>query len=262
MTHDDAQPAEPPALLAGVKRLGIEWVRRYHRLEIDTDVSAFDGPVLFVANHGFGGVLDLNVFAVYAAFESLALDRPVTALTHEIAWTLKVGRLLEPLGSRPASRASAVEAVRQGHHVLVMPGGDLDAFKTYRDRNRIVFEGRRGFARLAMDLEVPIVPLVTAGAGESLLTLSDGRRLAKLLRLDRTVRSKALPTTLSLPWGLNVGAVGLLPYFPLPTKLRTRMLAPMLPQEGECADAYGDRVEAAMQDALDELTRGRKPVIG
>jgi hypothetical protein len=36
----------------------------------------------------------------------------------------------------------------------------------------------------------------------------------------------------------------------------------MLPQEGECADDYGDRVEAAMQDALDELTRGRKPVIG
>ena len=51
-------------------------------------------------------------------------------------------------------------------------------------------------------------------------------------------------------------------HFPLPTKLRARMLAPMLPREGECADDYGDRVEAAMQDALDELTRGRKPVIG
>lgn len=203
-----------------------------------------------------------NVFSAYAAFESLALDRPVTALTHQIAWSLKMGPLLEPLGSRPANRASAVEAVGKGHHVLVMPGGDLDAFKPYRDRNRIVFEGRRGFARLALDLGVPIVPLVTVGAGESLLALSDGRRLATLLRLDRMLRAKALPTTVSLPWGLNVGAVGLLPYFPLPTKLRTRVLAPVLPQEGECAGRYGDRVEAAMQSALDELTRGRKPVLG
>jgi 1-acyl-sn-glycerol-3-phosphate acyltransferase len=63
-----------------------------------------------------------------------------------------------------------------------------------------------------MEAGVPIVPIVTAGAGESLMVLSDGQRLARALRLDKTLRLKALPVTVSLPWGLNVGGVGLLPY--------------------------------------------------
>ena len=49
--------------------------------------------------------------------------------------------------------------------------------------------------------------------------------LYRALRLDELLRVKALPTSLSLPWGLNTGAVGMLPYLPLPSKLHTRVLA-------------------------------------
>lgn len=96
----------PDAVLTAIgalRKLGIDFVRRYHRLEIDSNVALPEGPVLFVANHGFGGIFDLNVFSILAAFEDLELDRPVTALTHQIAWTLQVGKLLEPFGARPAS---------------------------------------------------------------------------------------------------------------------------------------------------------------
>lgn len=64
------------------RRLGIDFVRRYDRLDVDTESSTFDGPVLFVANHGFGGIFDLNVFATGAALEQLELDRPLAILTH------------------------------------------------------------------------------------------------------------------------------------------------------------------------------------
>src|SRR6187402_1709560 len=87
-----------PDLISGAafafRRLGIEFVRRYNRLEVTADVGILSGPVLFVANHGFGGIFDLNVFAVGAAFEQLKLDRDVTILTHQVAWTLGVGRLI------------------------------------------------------------------------------------------------------------------------------------------------------------------------
>ncbi len=155
-----------------------EFIRRYHRLDIAAATRSLPEPVLFVANHGFGGVVDLNVFAVRTALAELDLDRPVTVLTHQLAWTLRVGRLFEPLGARPASRDSAVEAFEAGHHVLVFPGGDKDAAKTFEDRNRVIFDGRSGFAKLAIDQGVPIVPVVTAGAGESLWVLSSGERLA------------------------------------------------------------------------------------
>ena len=50
---------------------------------------------LFVADHGFGGIFDLNVLAVGAALEELNLDRPVSFLTHQLAWTLGVGPLVD-----------------------------------------------------------------------------------------------------------------------------------------------------------------------
>lgn len=244
--------------IATMRKLGIDFVRRYHRLEIDSGTAQLDSPVLFVANHGFGGIFDLNVFSILATFDDLKLDRPVTALTHQIAWTLQVGKLLEPFGARPASRQAALEAFERAEHVLVLPGGDIDAFKAFSDRDKIVFDGRTGFARLAMDAGVPIVPIVTAGAGESLYVLSDGKRLAKALRLDKLLRTKALPVSVSLPWGINVGAVGLLPYLPLPTKLLTAVLPPMSPETDEDATSFAGRVEIAMQKRLTELAQQRR----
>ncbi len=263
--EEDLAPHEdsglPDALLTAVsaaQKLGKDWVRRYHRLELSGELEAPMEPVLFVANHGFGGIFDLNVFAILATFDALKLDRPVTILTHQVAWTLGVGKLLEPLGARPASRQAAADGFADAQHVLVLPGGDLDAFKGFEDRNKIVFGGRSGFARLAMDAGVPIVPIVTAGAGESLMVLSDGQRLARALRLDKTLRLKALPVTVSLPWGLNVGGVGLLPYLPLPTKLATRVLAPITALPDESAQEFATRVETAMQEALTALAGERR----
>ena len=248
--------------LAAFRHRAVEFVRRYHRLQVDIEVAALSKPVLFVANHGFGGIFDLNVLAANAALEDLELDRPVTFLTHQLAWTLGVGPVIEHLGARPASEESATEAFAAGNHVMVFPGGDLDAGKSYLHRNEIIFGGRSGFARLAIEQKVPIVPIVTAGAGESLLVLSDGRPLAKALRLDKLLRIKALPVSVSLPWGVNIGAVGMVPYLPLPTKLHTTVLPAMKARRGEDAAAYADRVHATMQDTLTAMTAHRRPLLG
>lgn len=255
-----------PDLISGAafafRRLAIEFVRRYNRLDVTADVGTLSGPVLFVANHGFGGIFDLNVFAVGATFEQLKLDRDVTILTHQVAWTLGVGRLIEPLGARPASTQSAEEAFERGEHVAVFPGGDLDAAKAWDERNQVKFGGRSGFARLAIDAGVPIVPIVTAGAGESLFVISSGERLARAIRLDKLLRVKSAPVSISLPWGLSIGAVGMLPYLPLPTKLVTRVLPAMPPTDGEDAADFAVRVETAMQNALTDMTSNRIPLIG
>lgn len=246
-----------------IRAMGINAVRLYNRLEVSVAQPVPDEPVLFVCNHGFGGVIDLNVFAFAAAYDDLDLSREVTALTHQIAWTLRAGKLVEPFGARPAARQNALDAFEEGHNVLVFPGGDLDALKSWRQRNEIVFAGRSGYARLAMEAGVPIVPVVTSGAGESLLVLSSGKRIARALRLHKTsLRVKTVPLSISIPWGVNVGVVGLLPYLPLPTKLRTSVLAPMRPEPDESAEDFAHRVHSAMQAELDELTKDRLPVIG
>jgi 1-acyl-sn-glycerol-3-phosphate acyltransferase len=74
-------------------------------------------------------------------------------------------------------------------HVVFLDG-DIEADKTWDERNQIIFGGRSGFARLAIEHNVPIVLIVTAGAGESLLVISRGERLAKALQLDKLLRSR------------------------------------------------------------------------
>lgn len=253
----EVEPLSATATTAISKAQGAiaAYLRRYNRHEVDGCMQAPDEQVLFVANHGFGGLFDLNVAAVLAAGHVLEVDRPLTSLVHQIAWTLGLGPVIEPLGMRPASREAAEEGFAKGHHVLVMPGGDLDAFKSHQDRNKVVFSGRAGFAQLAVDAGVPIVPIVTSGAGNTLFVVSDGRGIAKALRLDRLLRAKAFPVSLSFPWGLNVGLVGLLPYIPLPAKLRTRVLEPMRPLPDESIEGFARRVETAMQQALDQLSK-------
>lgn len=245
-----------------VRAASISAVGFYNRLDISVAQPVPDTPVLFVSNHGFGGVIDLNVFAFAAAYDTLGLDRELITLTHQIAWTLHAEKLIEPFGARPASRRTALDAFREGRNVLVFPGGDVDALKSWRHRNEIVFGGRTGYARLAVEAGVPVVPVVTAGAGESLLVLSSGKRLAKALRLDKALRMKTLPLSVSIPWGVNLGLVGLLPYLPLPTKLDTSVLAPMRPNSDETAEEFAQRVHSAMQVELNELTKNRRPVIG
>ena len=109
--------------MRALRSVGAAHLRRYHRHEIAAGGRLPDEPVLFVANHGFGGIGDLNVAATFAALERVAPDRAVTTLTHQLAWTLGTGKLVEAAGARPAGRASAIEAFERGESVLVFPGG-------------------------------------------------------------------------------------------------------------------------------------------
>ena len=241
-----------------------EAVARWTRLDYEGPDRLPDPPALIVANHGFGGIFDLNAFTIgaLAARLNLGENAPLTFLTHQLAWTLGVGRFLEPAGFRPASREAALAGFAAGGYVLVMPGGDLDAGKSFSHRNEIVFGGRTGYAKIALEAGVPIVPIVVSGAGETLLVLSDGQRLAERLNLPALTRLKTLPISISLPYGLSVGVAGMLPYLPLPAKMRAAVLDPIRAQDGETADALAARVHTAMSSKLTQMTEGRVPFLG
>jgi len=253
-------PWLPPQAAAAVRAAVLEAVRRYHRHDVLIDAEPPREPVLFVGNHGFGTVTDPNVLAVAASLRQRA--RQQTYLVHDMAWTLGVGGLVAAFGGAPASEESAVEAWTHGRDVVVFPGGDREAGKSWRDRNRVMFNGRSGFGRLAMDHDKAVVPVVTAGAGEGAFVLTDGERLASAVGLDRALRYKVLPVSLSVPWGLSVGLSGLLPYLPLPSKLVTAILPAMRPAEGEDAGGFAQRVEDAMQSRMDDLVANRIPLLG
>jgi 1-acyl-sn-glycerol-3-phosphate acyltransferase len=133
------------------------------------------------------------------------------------------------------------------------------------ERNRVDFGGRKGFIRLALELDVPIVPVVSVGGQETSIFLSRGETLARLLGLDRMFRLKVLPISLALPWGLNVG--DMLGHLPLPAKITIETLPPIhlreeFGPEPDLDEVY-EHVIRLMQDTLDALASERRlPVIG
>lgn len=229
------------------------YLRHYHRHSVHLDETVPDTTVLFVSNHGFGGLVDLNVAAAFSALDLAEVTRPVTSLVHQLAWTFGLGTLVEAFGGVQASADAVEEAFAADRNVLVFPGGDVDAGKSWYDRNTVCFDGRTGFAKIALAHGVPVVPIVTAGAGESLFVIHDGRGLAAALRLPKLLRLKTLPISISVPWGLSVGIAGMLPYVAFPTKLDTAILPAMSAEPGESAESFANRVEAAMQARLDLL---------
>src|SRR5205823_2714300 len=128
-------------------------------------------------------------------------------------------------GTVAASHENAQKAFDRDAPVLVYPGGDYETFRPSWHSDRIEFAGRKGFVKLALAEEVPIVPVVSIGGQETALFLTRGEKLAQLLRLDRLMRLKVLPVSIGPPLGPNV--LDFPGRLPLPSKVTIRVMPPI-----------------------------------
>jgi 1-acyl-sn-glycerol-3-phosphate acyltransferase len=223
------------------------------------------GPVLLVGNHS-GGNLTPDTVVFTLAFNSyFGVERAFYQLAHNLVLSMPGLGRLRKFGTVAASPDNAAKALSSGAALLVYPGGDYEVHRPSWDRNKVDFDHRTGFIRLALDHDVPIVPVVSIGGQETALFLSRGERLARLLALDRMFRLKVLPISIALPWGLNVG--DMLGHIPLPSKITIETLPAIdlrhefgpNPDHGEVYD----HVVRVMQETLDALAAERRlPVIG
>ncbi len=227
------------------------------------------GPMLIVGSHN-GGLAspDLHMF-LYDWFRQLGTERLAYGLLHPNMWkgfsqlNPEMNRLFAQLGAVVAHPKMAIAALNANASVLVFPGGAQDVFRPHCDRNKIHLAGRTGFIKLALRQQVPIIPVISHGAHDTLIVLTDiYKEMRKLhewgmpwfLDIDPTV----FPIYLGLPWGLGIGPLMNIPF---PTQIQTRVCSPIY-FERYGSEAARDRnyVEACyhnvhhqMQAALDEL---------
>ncbi len=215
------------------------------------------GSFLLIGSHN-GGLAspDLSMF-LYDWLRRFGADRPVYGLMQREAFSSRQTLTsVTRMGAVPAVPSIAIAALRRGAPVLIYPGGVDDLFRPYSKRHQIEFAGRKGFVKLAIRENVPIIPLVSVGAHETLIVLTDCKELMTFLGevgiVDGTSPlNRVFPIYLGLPWGLGVGFA---PNLPFPTQIYTRVCPPIyFPRSGR--EALRDRtyVEACYQEVYHKM---------
>jgi len=203
---------------------GVRVLSRYYfrARSVGEDRIPADQPVIYVAKHPQTFLyLETVMLALFTFWDTA---RPAIRVLEKTGTSIHktpvLGWMRRNVNAVPATEAHALAVLAQGESLLIFPGGTREL---YGPRDELRWKGRTGFARLAIQAGVPVLPFAIAGA--------DRQHLGRL-----SIRGASL-------W---------LPPFPLPVRLEYRFGHPMMPPAAASADAadpaaFAGRVEAAVR---------------
>lgn len=206
---------------------------RYWRIEASgTHNLPRTGPVLLISNHS--GALPFDGAMICTAADRhpgrivrFLYDRFVDAMG-------PVSTFYQKVGGATASRQNAVALLEQGEAVLLFPEGVSGVAKPFSERYRLR-PFSPGFARIALSLDVPVVPVAVVGAEEIYPVVGRAESVGKMFGIPY------VPLTPFFP------VLGLLGALPLPTKWFIRFGKPVrLPPADVETRWLRARIEAAV----------------
>ncbi|MEQ9503311.1 MAG: lysophospholipid acyltransferase family protein [Deltaproteobacteria bacterium] len=219
-------------------------MRRYHRYRVDGLEHLAARPALIVGYHGRPIARDLCMLQALMASEHGRFPR---AIMHEAAATIPVAKeLVVGMEFLTGVGAALDEAVAKGDHIIVTPGGTREGCRSHRHRYQVDWGRRRGYVRLALQHNLPIVPAAGHGVDDTYVGLNDGYRTGKRLRAPG-----------KMPVWVGVGPLGLWPVSPpWPVKITTVLGAPLAfegvdPDDADAVEHVHEAVVRAVQGLLD-----------
>ena len=208
--------------------------RYYFRVESFGIENIPPGGVLLISNHAGQLPFDGAMLGTCVLMEAEP-PRVVRAMgEYWIPQLPFVSIAAERGGNQVGTPENCRALLEAGECVMVFPEGVRGMNKLYRDRYRLQRFGL-GFMRLALDCNVPIVPVGIVGSEEQQPGIANLKSVANLFGMP------ALPITLGFPW---LGPLGLLP---LPVRYRIHFGEP-LHFEGEAGDE-----DAVIQEKVDRV---------
>lgn len=180
------------------------------------------GPCIVVANHS--GQIAIDGMLVGLAF-ALELEEPkiLRAMVERFFIGLPfINQIASEGGAVLGDRQNCLSLLERGQSVLVFPEGVPGVAKStpeFYELKRFT----RGFYRMALQANVPIIPVAVLGAEEFFPYVFQAKRIAKMIGMP------------ALPLSLN--------YFPLPSPVDIHILPPISPKMELGADAVDGLVD-------------------
>lgn len=248
----------------------VKGLNAYFRGEVNGLDRIPHGEALLVANHN-AGITSIEPFLLGLRYYQHTGGKDlIRFLGHDMMGRIPLlGNLLIQVGMIRASHVVADRALQAGCKVMVLPGGNYEAFRPFRLRHQVDFGGHVGYVRLALRNHVPVVPVLFLGGHETLYVVWRGERLARISGVKRWLRSDSFPLFFALPWGV---ALGPLFHLPIPAKLEVEVGEPLDlteyleggdPEDPQVLARLSSQVEERIQQMMDRRSaRRRWPVFG
>jgi 1-acyl-sn-glycerol-3-phosphate acyltransferase len=220
------------------------YVYRYFRPVIEGIEHLPAGRVLIVPNHSGQLPIDGLVIGVACLLKAQP-PRLVRPMVERWFPTLPfVNLAFSRSGAVTGDPLTCRSLLEADNAILAFPEGVRGVGKPWSHRYRLVDFGR-GFMRLALQTDAPIVPVSVVGAEESIISLADAKPLARLLHMP------------FFPVAPLVPLLGPLAYVPLPTRFYVTFGEPMrfegrFDDEDEAIDAKVQVVKERVQSMIDD----------
>ncbi|NWX46094.1 TMM68 protein, partial [Steatornis caripensis] len=179
------------------------YARIWHGYELHGVENLPEGPCLLVYYHG---AIPID-YLYFLSRLYLWKKRLCFSVADNFIFRLPgLKLLLEVTGIMPGTREGCLTALKNGYLVSISPGGVREAL--FSDESyQLMWENRKGFAQVALDAKVPIIPMYTQNIREGYRVLKERRFFRKLYE---STRLPCIP-----------------PYGGLPVKLRTYIGEPI-----------------------------------
>lgn len=236
---------DPPPLDHAQRWLSfLTWPQFVHRYEVEgLEHVPRTGPALVVSPHSFAA-LDMFLLGK-RIFERDG--RLLRGLTDHLVFKIPLMRdVFSTLGIVDGTQDNGLALLESGQLAVCMPGGGYEWSRSSRLRRTLRWGDHRGYARLAAQAGVPIIPTACPAADDLYLVVLDGWTVGEIVkRVFRTRRVYPVPL-----W------TGLGP-FPFPVKLRQYVGEPQWPKtEGDLEERARDLDERVRRVLVEMLGRG------
>ncbi|MBO0853095.1 MAG: acyltransferase family protein [Nocardia sp.] len=206
------------------------------------------GPAVLVANHTMLGGIDGPLLVHEVHRQS---GRVVRGLAENVLMIVPPVRdLVHWIGSVRGSRENCRALLDNGEAVLVFPGGGREAMRCKGEKYHLKWEGRTGFARMAIETGAPILPTAMIGADDVFDVVFDGEHPV-MSPLRWTVEALGIRGNLTPPMMRGVGPT----FIPRPERFYYSIGTPIETtpwQDAEDLDLAAADLQQVVRKALEE----------